>query len=103
MLTLYQASIAGIVTYIISLYLSKCSMISFLGRITKTKTPDTRMPLYHICNAMTAVIGVASLLTVTIDCASVSGYYWAFHSNRFLTCPSQVSLFLSSSRRKQPL
>jgi hypothetical protein len=93
-LTPHQASIAGIVTYIISLYLSKCAMISFLGRITKT---HNQISLYHICNALTAMIGVASLLTVTTDCPSGSGYYWAFHSNRFLACPSQVRLFLSCS------
>lgn len=90
LLTPDQASMAGIVTYVVSLYLSKCAMISFLGRITKT---HSRFSLYHACNAMTAMIGVASLLTVTIDCPSDSDYYWAFHSNT-LTCPSQVSLFL---------
>lgn len=63
-------------------------MIAFLSRITKT---HAYIAIYHISNALTAVLGLASVLVVFIDCPAGSSYYWAFHDNRLLTCPSQVS------------
>jgi len=36
LLTARQASVGGIVTFVFALYLSKCAMIFFLSRITKT-------------------------------------------------------------------
>ncbi|KAK3724870.1 hypothetical protein LTR37_000918 [Vermiconidia calcicola] len=84
--TLNTASVAGVVTFVVALYLSKCAMISFLGRITKT---HSQVLLYKTCNVIVAVIGIVSLLAVTVDCPTGSGYYWAFRENKMLSCPSQ--------------
>lgn len=74
------------VTYIAALYLSKCAMLSFLSRITKT---PYQIRLYLTCNAIVAALGVISALVPTVGCPTESGYYWAFYANRS-SCPSQV-------------
>ena len=82
-----QASIAGVVTFTIALYLSKCAMVAFLGRITKT---HSRILFYQGVNGALAAIGFISILVVTVDCTPGSGYYWAIYDNRFAGCPTQV-------------
>ncbi|KAI7505084.1 hypothetical protein KC367_g803 [Hortaea werneckii] len=79
------ASFAGVVTFIAGLYISKCAMLTFLSRITKT---PSQIRLYLICNAIVASLGVVSALIGTVGCPTASGYYWAFHDNR-ISCPSQ--------------
>ncbi|EMC93284.1 hypothetical protein BAUCODRAFT_150636 [Baudoinia panamericana UAMH 10762] len=83
--SLSEASIAGLVTFMMALYVSKCAMLFFLSRITKT---PQQIRLFFICNIFTAVIGVISVLTAVAGCPTASGYYWAFHANRH-SCPSQ--------------
>ncbi|KAK5131889.1 hypothetical protein LTR08_000477 [Meristemomyces frigidus] len=83
--SLDDASIAGVVTFIVALYVSKCAMLSFLTRITKM---PVQIKLYHICNAVVAIIGVITALIATVGCPAPSGYYWAFHANA-PSCPSQ--------------
>ncbi|KAK0933468.1 hypothetical protein LTR29_014928 [Friedmanniomyces endolithicus] len=82
---LNEASVGGIVTFLFALYLSKCAMIFFLSRITKT---PRQLRLFLACNVLTAVIGVASILLVTLGCPTESGYYWAMYENS-RSCPSQ--------------
>lgn len=72
-------------TFKVALYLSKCAMLSFLSRITKT---PSQIRLYNTCNAVIAVLGAVSVLIATLGCTTTSGYYWAFHANR-ASCPSQ--------------
>ncbi|GAB1726689.1 hypothetical protein NU195Hw_g6296t1 [Hortaea werneckii] len=79
------ASFAGVVTFIAGLYISKCAMLTFLTRITKT---PSQIKLYLICNAIVASLGVVSALVGTVGCPTASGYYWAFYDNR-VSCPSQ--------------
>ncbi|KAI6974443.1 hypothetical protein KC318_g12121 [Hortaea werneckii] len=79
------ASFAGVVTFIAGLYISKCAMLTFLTRITKT---PSQIRLYLICNAIVASLGVVSALIGTVGCPTASGYYWAFYDNH-LSCPSQ--------------
>ncbi|KAI7262594.1 hypothetical protein KC345_g9385 [Hortaea werneckii] len=79
------ASFAGVVTFIAGLYISKCAMLTFLTRITKT---PSQIRLYLICNAVVASLGVVSALIGTVGCPTASGYYWAFYDNR-ISCPSQ--------------
>lgn len=75
--------------FLVALYLSKCAMLAFLSRITKT---PAQIMLYHICNGVVGLLGVISIITVLADCPTGSGYYWAFNLNA-ATCPSEVSLF----------
>ncbi|KAI7110142.1 hypothetical protein KC352_g36349 [Hortaea werneckii] len=82
------ASFAGVVTFIAGLYISKCAMLTFLTRITKT---PSQIRLYLICNAIVASLGVVSALVGTVGCPTASGYYWAFYDNR-VSCSSQVGL-----------
>jgi len=74
------------ITFIVAMYLSKCAMLVFLARITKT---SFQVRLYSICNIVVAAIGMMSVLIVTVGCPTTSTYYWAFHANRD-SCPSQV-------------
>ncbi|CZT22712.1 uncharacterized protein RCC_08417 [Ramularia collo-cygni] len=84
---LNQASVASIILFFIPLYLSKCAMLSFLGRITKT---PSQILLYRTCNIVVAIFGVVSIVLVTAGCPTKpqSGWYWAF-SNNASSCPSQ--------------
>ncbi|KAK1073302.1 hypothetical protein LTR74_002011 [Friedmanniomyces endolithicus] len=82
---LNEASVGGIITFLFALYLSKCAMIFFLSRITKT---PRQLRLFLACNVLTAVIGVASILMVTLGCPTESGYYWAMYENS-RSCPTQ--------------
>lgn len=79
---------ASVVLFLLALYLSKCAMVAFLSRITKT---PSQIRLYHICNGFVGFVGLASIIIATASChvASASGYYWAFSENAS-TCPSQV-------------
>lgn len=63
----------------IALYLSKCAMLVFLARITKT---SSQIRLYHICNLAVITICCISVLIATVGCSPDVGYYWAFHTNR---------------------
>jgi hypothetical protein len=92
MLTIPQASIAGVVTFIIALYTSKIGVLAFLSRITKNRT---QVLGYYACCALVATFGVMSVLIVTVGCSSPSGYYWAFYENS-VRCDSQVSKTIPS-------
>ncbi|KAK5127064.1 hypothetical protein LTR85_008423 [Meristemomyces frigidus] len=81
------ASVAGVVTFIVALYISKCAMLSFLSRITKT---PYQIKLYFICNCFVATMGVISALIATVGCPAESGYYWAFHANK-QSCSNQTA------------
>ncbi|KAK3109613.1 hypothetical protein LTR53_016948 [Teratosphaeriaceae sp. CCFEE 6253] len=59
---LNEAALAGVVTFIFALYLSKCAMLFFLSRITKT---PKQLKLFLACNIATAVIGVVCILLAT--------------------------------------
>ena len=93
-LTRSQASVASIILFFIALYLSKCAMLAFLSRITKT---PSQIVLYHTLNGIVAFIGVLSIVVVLAGCPSGSGYYWAFSWNA-ATCPSQVRSIRYKSR-----
>jgi hypothetical protein len=82
-----QASIGGVVTFIVALYISKIGVLAFLSRITKNRTQV--LGYYAYC-ALVATFGVMSVLIVTVGCSSPSGYYWAFYENS-ARCDSQVS------------
>ena len=77
---------ASVVTFVISLYLSKCTVVAFLLRLTKQKS---QIMLYWISLGVVTAIGIASLLLVTIAWPMKSGYYWAFFLNDN-SCTSQV-------------
>lgn len=82
-----QASIAGVVFFNISLYLTKCAALTFLSRLTKARE---QILLYHVANALVAATGIVSILIVSIGCPS-EDFYWNFHDNQHtLLCPSQV-------------
>ncbi|CAK4031654.1 Hypothetical predicted protein [Lecanosticta acicola] len=80
-----QASLAGIILFFAALYLSKCAMLAFLRRITKTRS---QVLLYHICTGAVGALGLLSMIIATAGCPTESGYYWAFHWNAS-SCPSQ--------------
>ena len=86
-LIVQQASIANVVTFTVSLYLSKCSVIAFLLRLTKDAK---QILLYRASIALCAAIGLASVLLVTVSMPSASGYYWNFYHNSS-QCSVQVS------------
>jgi hypothetical protein len=87
MLTVSQASIAGVITFIIALYISKIGVLTFLSRITKKKS---QLHIYYACYLLVAGFGIISILVVTVGCSWPSGYYWAFFANS-RACDSQVS------------
>ena len=76
--TLNAVSITGVVTFVVGLYLSKCAMISFLGRVTKTHAQNH---IYLYCNVLVTAVGIISVLVVAVGGSMDSGYYWAFHYN----------------------
>ncbi|KAH9814262.1 hypothetical protein Tdes44962_MAKER05699 [Teratosphaeria destructans] len=82
---LNEAVLAGVVTFILALYLSKCAMLCFLCRITKT---PSQLKLFHICIAVIGTLGFISLFVASVGCRFDSGYYWAFYLNR-TSCSSQ--------------
>ncbi|KAM0705577.1 hypothetical protein Q7P35_006936 [Cladosporium inversicolor] len=82
---LNAASIAGVVTFTVSLYISKIGVLAFLSRITKNRT---QVLGYYACCALVATFGVMSVLIVIVGCYSPSGYYWAFYENS-ARCDSQ--------------
>lgn len=82
-----KASIAGAITFILALYISKIGVLAFLSRITKNRS---QLLAYYVCYVLVGVFGVMSILIVTVDCRSESGYYWSFSADRF-SCPSKVS------------
>jgi hypothetical protein len=90
-LTSLQASIAGVVTFIIAVYISKIGVLAFLSRITKNRT---QLLGYYACCALVATFGIMSVLTVTVGCSSPSGYYWAFYENS-ARCDPQVRIITS--------
>ncbi|KAK3117304.1 hypothetical protein LTR53_001485 [Teratosphaeriaceae sp. CCFEE 6253] len=59
---LNEAALAGVVTFIFALYLSKCAMLFFLSRITKT---PKQLKLFLACNIATAVIGSTRWQVIT--------------------------------------
>jgi len=67
-----QACVAGVVAFIIALYISKIGVLAFLSRITKKKT---ELNTYNACYLLVAAFGVVSIFVVTVDCSSPSGYY----------------------------
>jgi hypothetical protein len=72
----------------LALYVSKIGVLAFLSRVqAKTRNRNQRLLYYACCVLMTA-FGIVSILVVTVDCSSVSGYYWAFYDNK-ASCPSQ--------------
>lgn len=84
--TLNAASLAGVVLFTVSLYLTKCATLTFVSRITKAKS---QIVLYHSVNGLVATIGLVSVLIVSVACPPET-YYWNFHDNRVvLSCPSQ--------------
>lgn len=87
MLTISQASITGVITFIIALYISKIGVLAFLSRITKDRA---QLRIYYAGYWLVAVFGVISLFVVTVGCSWPSGYYWAFFANS-IACDSQVS------------
>ncbi|QIW98179.1 hypothetical protein AMS68_003697 [Peltaster fructicola] len=83
--SLNSATIAGIITFTIALYLSKIAVLAFLARITKNKL---HLNIYYACAGAFAVLCFISVLLVTVGCRSGSGLYWAFGDNTN-TCPGQ--------------
>ena len=69
-------------------------MLAFLARITKT---HSYIKIYHVLNGVVAALGLVTVLMVTVDCPSESGYYWAIHDNRLMSCPSQVDYITTTS------
>ncbi|SMQ46407.1 unnamed protein product [Zymoseptoria tritici ST99CH_3D7] len=83
---LNQATTAGIVLFFLALYLSKCAMLSFLVRITKT---PSQILTYRICAGVVGLFGILSIVISTAGCPArpASSYYWAFRENAG-RCPS---------------
>ncbi|GAB7350013.1 hypothetical protein MBLNU459_g0688t2 [Dothideomycetes sp. NU459] len=75
---LNTSAVAGVVTFILSLYLSKITALVFMLRIASVKKT---VIIYHACIAVTALFGIASLLAVTVDSPTQSGYYWDLAGN----------------------
>ena len=86
-------------TFVVSLYLSKAAVVTFLARLTKNKT---WLMIYWICLGFIAALGIASVLVVTIGWPLKSGYYWAFSLNQEPT-DSQVRKPTSPARPDPPL
>lgn len=81
-----QIAIAGAITFILSIYLSKIATLLFMLRIGSIMRSR---PLCYACVVLSAVFCLASILVVTVDCPIASGYYWDFTGN-ITGCPTQV-------------
>lgn len=81
--------------FFLALYLSKCAMLSFLVRITKT---PSQILTYRICAGVVGLFGILSIVISTAGCPArpASSYYWAFRENAG-RCPSLVSTTLCSA------
>ena len=66
-------------------------MVAFLGRITKT---HTQIAFYQGVNGFVGIVGLVSLLLVTVDCPIAEEYYWSIFENQAASCPTQVRSFL---------
>ncbi|KAM3418599.1 hypothetical protein BST61_g4576 [Cercospora zeina] len=75
--SLNQASVASLVLFLITLYLSKVAMVAFLIRITKT---PAQVKLYRVCCGVVVILGLVSVAVATAGCSSASGYYCAYIS-----------------------
>jgi len=82
----HEAAIFDIVTFTAALYLSKCAMLTFLSRVTKT---PQQLRLYRSSNVVVAVLGIVSVIIAVVDCPT-RDFYWAFYANQAF-CPNQVS------------
>lgn len=81
-----QIAIAGAITFILSIYLSKIATLLFMLRIGSIMRSR---PFYYAFIVLSAVFCLASILVVTVDCPIASGYYWDFTGN-VPDCPTQV-------------
>jgi len=81
-----QAYIVSVVTFTVTLYLSKCAVVVFLLRLTKAVE---QIRLYRVCLAILALSGVTSVLLVTIAWPSNNGFYWVGFNGHAL-CQTQV-------------
>jgi hypothetical protein len=85
-----KASIASVLTFTISLYLSKSSVVAFLLRLTK----DSRQIwLYRICLACMAIMALASILLLTCGWPHEPEHYWTSGSSGSSACSVQVRYF----------
>lgn len=76
-LTPVQASLAAVVTFVLSLYFSKVSVVAFLVRITGHRRD---VWIYRICLAVVSALGLASVFVVTTGWPLDSNNYWASSS-----------------------
>ncbi|KAF1353869.1 hypothetical protein BDV97DRAFT_125842 [Delphinella strobiligena] len=84
---LNSIAIAGAITFILSIYLSKIATLLFMLRIGSIMRSR---PLCYACVVLSAVFCLASILVVTVDCPIASGYYWDFTGN-ITGCPTQLT------------
>lgn len=86
--TLNRSIVARVIVFIITLYLSKASVVAFLARTTKTKK-------HHVVHGITFVLlgllGLGSVIAVTVDCGNPSKYFFWDLRETAQYCPSQVS------------
>lgn len=73
-LTPTQASLAAVITFVLSLYLSKVSVVAFLVRIT---SQNRDVWVYRISLAMVSALGLASVFVVTTGWPLDIDSYWA--------------------------
>ncbi|MCJ1231161.1 hypothetical protein MMC12_007837 [Toensbergia leucococca] len=71
--TLNNASFAGVILFLLTLYASKCGAIALTSRFAQ---PGRHTMAVYCVFGLCIVLGLASVMEVTIGCGVTSAYYW---------------------------
>ena len=78
---------ASLIIFLIALYVSKISAISFMSRFAQ---PGRHWTEVYLCLAITTLLGVGSIVALTVSCKTIdSFFYWDF-VHYSVHCASQV-------------
>lgn len=93
--TLNRATAARVILFVICIYLSKASVVAFLSRTTKTRKHQI---VHYITFGVLGLLGVGSIIAVTVDCGNPSRFFYWDLINTAPYCPSQVCIATSCSK-----
>ena len=78
----------SLIIFLIALYMSKISAISFMSRFAQ---PGRHWTEVYICLAFTTLLGIGSIVALTVSCETIdSFFYWDF-AHYTAHCAGQVS------------
>ena len=81
-----QASHAGVILFFIALYCSKGSIIALTARFA---SPGRHILTNYVLLGFTALLGVATLLELNVNCGQNETFFWHIEINP-QRCPGEV-------------